>query len=146
MNKIEIYNKLKEIINPSNIKIDESMKLHTSFKIGGAADLFVFAKTIEDIKKILRFSKEYNINLTVIGNGSNILVTDKGIRGIVMKIELQEIKIKERIEDIANYKYIEKVAEDEESYSYNEVLVKVGAGVKLGYLARYTFKKRNRRF
>ena len=143
MNNTEIYNKLKEIINPSNIKINESMKLHTTFRIGGIADFFITAKTIYDIKKILKFCKYNNIPLSIIGNGSNILVLDKGIRGIVLKIDIQKIEIQKRIEDIANYSRLYKVAEDEEKYSYNDVLVKVGAGVKLGYLARKTFKRRN---
>ena len=143
MNNTEIYNKLKEIINPSNIKINESMKLHTTFKILGIADFFITAKTIDDIKSILKFCKYNNIPLSIIGNGSNLLVSDKGIRGIVLKIDIQKIEIQKRIEDIANYSSLNKVAEDEEKYSYNDVLVKVGAGVKLGYLARKTFKRRN---
>ena len=143
MNNTEIYNKLKEIINPSNIKINESMKLHTTFKIGGIADFFITAKTIDDIKNILKFCKDNNINLSIIGNGSNILVLDKGIRGIVLKIDIQKVEIQKKIEDIANYSSLNKVAENEEKYFYNDVLVKVGAGVKLGYLARKTFTRRN---
>lgn len=130
MNNTEIYNKLKEIIDPSNIKINESMKNHTSFKIGGNADFFVIAKTIDDIKNILKFSKDNNINLNVIGNGSNILVTDKGIRGIVIKIDLQEIEIQKRIEDVADNIELEKVAEEGEIYSYNEVIIKADSRSK----------------
>ena len=143
MNNIDIFNKLKEIVNPSNIKINESMKLHTTFKIGGMADYFITAKSVDDIKAVLFFCNEYNIPLTIIGNGSNILVTDKGIRGIVLKIDIQKIEIQKNKEDNENYAILDKVAEDEEKYSYNNVLVKVGAGVKLGYLARKTFKRRN---
>lgn len=141
MSNIEIYNELKKIIDQSNIKPNESMKNHTSFKIGGIADFFVTAKKIDDIKNILKFSNDNNINLTIIGNGSNILVTDKGIRGIVMKIDLQEIEIQKKVDDNANFADIEKVAEDEEIYSYNEVYVKVGAGVKLGMLAGILLKE-----
>lgn len=141
MSNTEIYNELKKIIDQSNIKPNESMKNHTSFKIGGIADFFVTAKKIDDIKNILKFSNDNNINLTIIGNGSNVLVTDKGIRGIVMKIDLQEIEIQKKIDDKANFMSIEKVAEDEEIYSYNEVYVKVGAGVKLGMLAGILLKE-----
>lgn len=141
MDKIEIYNKLKKVIDQSNIKVDESMKKHTSFKIGGNADFLISAKTVDDIKNILKFSNDNNIDLTIIGNGSNILVKDKGIRGIVMKIDLQEIEIQKKNEDLENYKIMEKVAEDEEIYSYNEVWVKVGAGVKLGMLAGILLKE-----
>lgn len=142
MDKIEIYNKLKKVIDQSNIKVDESMKKHTSFKIGGNADFLISAKTVDDIKNILKFSKENNMELTIIGNGSNILVTDKGIRGIVMKIDLQEIEIQKKIDDVANYANFDKVEEDEEIYSsYNEVCIKVGAGVKLGKLAAILLKE-----
>lgn len=143
MNNTDIYNKLKDIIEPSNIKINESMKKHTSFKIGGNADFFVTAKRIEDVKNILKFSKENEINITVIGNGSNILVTDKGIRGITMQIDLQELEIENKIEDKAELLQLPMVAEDEEIYSYSNVIVNVGAGVKLGKLARNTCKRRN---
>ena len=143
MSNIEIYNKLKKIINPSNIKINESMREHTSFKIGGLADFFITASSIDDVKNILNFSKENHIPLSIIGNGSNILVTDKGIRGIILKIDIQKIEIAKRIEDMANYSNLDKVAEEEEMYSLNNCLVKVGAGVKMGYLARKTFKRSN---
>lgn len=143
MNNSEIYNELKKIVDPSNIKVNECMKNHTSFKIGGNADFFITAKKIEDIKNVLFFSKDNEINLNIIGNGSNILVTDKGIRGIVMKIDLQGIKIQKRIEDVSNNMQLEMVAEEEENYSYNEVIVKAEAGVKLGKLARNIIKRRN---
>lgn len=96
MKSEEIFNELIKIIQPSNIKVNESMKKHTTFKIGGNADFFVTVRTIEEIKNILEFVKQNNIELTVLGNGSNILVTDKGIRGIVLKIDLQGIEIQKK--------------------------------------------------
>lgn len=81
-----IYDGLLEILDEKDIRKDETMRCHTSFKIGGTADFVVTPRTEKDIKKIVVFAKEMNIPLFIMGNGSNLLVRDKGIRGIVMKI------------------------------------------------------------
>lgn len=65
---------------------DEPMKAHTTFRIGGKADCFINASSIDDVKNVLAYAKENNIPLLVMGNGSNMLVSDKGIRGIVLRI------------------------------------------------------------
>lgn len=117
------------------------MKKHTSFKIGGNADLFVKAKTVDEIKQILEFVNKNKIKLTIIGNGSNLLVTDKGIRGIVMKIDLQGVDIQKKIEDNVIQMQEEMVAEEPVDYYYNQAIVTVGAGVKLGSLAQILLKE-----
>lgn len=68
------------------IKINEPMSLHTSFHIGGPADLLAIPSDREDIRTVLGFVRDNRIPLTVLGNGSNVLVRDKGIRGIVLKL------------------------------------------------------------
>lgn len=100
MKKEEIVQNLKKSLKSSTVLLEEPMKKHTSFKIGGVADIYVKAKTIEDIKEIIRVAKNSRISLTVIGNGSNILVTDKGIRGIVLEVNLQEEKFKKQEDGI----------------------------------------------
>lgn len=69
------------------IKKNESMKNHTSFKIGGEADLFCEPACCDDIRELIAYAKDKNIPVTVIGNGSNLLVGDRGIRGLVIKID-----------------------------------------------------------
>lgn len=96
MEKNEIYELLTKELEKSTVKIDEPMKEHTNFKIGGNADIFVAAKSIEDIQTILKITKQYKIPLTVLGNGSNVLVSDKGIRGIVLKIALSNFTIEKQ--------------------------------------------------
>lgn len=64
----------------------ENMRRHTSWRIGGPADIMVLPAGIDDIKRCLVLSRERGIPLTVIGNGSNLLVRDNGVRGIVLKI------------------------------------------------------------
>lgn len=64
----------------------EPMKKHTSFRIGGNADIYISPKSSEEIQSILFLAKKYDVPVTVMGNGSNLLVSDKGIRGIVIQI------------------------------------------------------------
>lgn len=68
------------------IRFNSPMKDHTSFRIGGPADVLIFPNNIEDVKNIVAYAKNKDIPYYIIGNGSNILVSDKGIRGIVIKI------------------------------------------------------------
>jgi len=68
-------------------KQNELMKKHTSFKIGGAADLFVLPETTEQIIKALSIAKTGGLTVTVVGNGSNLLVSDEGIEGMVLCLE-----------------------------------------------------------
>ena len=90
----EIYKQLIENgIDKSNIIIDEPMSMHTSFKVGGKADIFVKAYSLEKIKSVLKISKEENIPIFVLGNGTNLLVKDEGFRGIILQIKLENIEI-----------------------------------------------------
>lgn len=116
MNIKEIQN----IIPQENVYINELMSKYTSFKIGGAAECMVKIKTLEQLKSILKYTNENNIKLTIIGNGSNILVSDEGIKGIVVKIEIDNLEI-----DIQDKKAI----------------ITVGSGVKLGLLAQKCLKQ-----
>ena len=81
--KHEFYNKLKGIMGELPILFDEPMKKHTTFRIGGNADMFVAPK-LSQIPQIMALAKEYEVPVTIVGNGSNLLVGDKGIRGLVV--------------------------------------------------------------
>ena len=106
---------LRELIEKSNLPIDkekilynEPMSKHTTFKIGGPAECFIKIDNIDDLKEILSFVKENKVPLTVVGNGSNLLVLDNGIKGITTCIKLEGIELKEE-----NDFYILKVASGE---------------------------------
>lgn len=75
----------------------EPMKLHTSFRIGGPADYFAQPSDGEEIQALLAKAKELGLPVTVIGRGSNLLVQDKGIRGLVIQISssMNELVIKD---------------------------------------------------
>ena len=68
-------------------KPNEPMKKHTSFKIGGAADLFVCPASCDELVKTVEAAEENGVPLTVVGNGSNLLVSDAGIEGVVICLE-----------------------------------------------------------
>lgn len=118
LNIKEILEKSK--LNKENLYYDEPMAKHTSFKIGGPADVFIKVDNIEELKETLDLSKKNQIPLTIIGNGSNLLVTDKGIRGITAKLNLKDIEIKNE---------------------NNKQIIKVEAGVPVGLLAQKLLKE-----
>lgn len=89
---LNFVNELKEYIS-SDVYINESMKKHTTFKVGGNADYFVEVQNIFDLKYIVKTAKEYNIPYYILGNGSNLLVKDNGIRGIVIKMGMKSMDI-----------------------------------------------------
>ena len=118
VNKLEaerVLSDLKKVIPEENIKINEPMSKHTSFKTGGPAEIYIIGKTLEQIQEVLKYSNQNNIQLYIIGNGSNLLVSDEGIKGIVLKIAVDNIETLE---------------------SDFGVLVKAGAGVKIMALAQ----------
>lgn len=77
--------------------LDEPMSRHTSFRIGGPADMMAMPKNETELCNLLQKAAANNIPVTLIGNGSNLLVRDKGIRGLVIKLGnmLNEIKVEE---------------------------------------------------
>ena len=85
MDKQRIIDKLKDK-GVYNIKIDEEMKKHTSFKIGGKADILVWAENEANIVDTMEIARHEDIPIYIMGNGSNLLVRDGGLRGIVLKI------------------------------------------------------------
>lgn len=95
MQKEEVKQKIEQTITKEQIYYNEPMKKHTSFKTGGPAEIFIKIKKEEEIKQMQKIAKEKNIPITILGNGTNILVEDKGIEGIVAKIDIKKISIEE---------------------------------------------------
>jgi UDP-N-acetylmuramate dehydrogenase len=81
-----VYNKLVENIQGIKILKNEPMKKHTSFRIGGPVDLMILPKTKEEVQGAINICKKYQVNYYIIGNGSNLLVRDGGVRGVVIKL------------------------------------------------------------
>lgn len=80
------YEELVRILSPEQIHQNESMREHTTFRIGGPADWFVTPSTEEEIQKVMSLGVSNKMDVYVVGNGSNLLVGDRGIRGLVIQI------------------------------------------------------------
>ncbi|MCD4743409.1 MAG: UDP-N-acetylmuramate dehydrogenase [Desulfobacteraceae bacterium] len=80
----KLKNSYKELKENFSLLSDEPMKNHTSIKIGGPADLFAMPETQNEFVNLIKIARKENIPLTVIGDGTNLLIKDKGIRGLVI--------------------------------------------------------------
>ena len=89
------YDKLNNVIAKDSILIDEPMSRHTTFRVGGPADFFVTPKAKGEVRDVIRLCKEAGMPYYIIGNGSNLLVSDAGYRGVIVQIykEMNEVKV-----------------------------------------------------
>ena len=89
------YDKLNNVIAKDSILIDEPMSRHTTFRVGGPTDFFVTPKAKEEVRDVIRICKEAGMPYYIIGNGSNLLVSDAGYRGVIVQIykEMNEVKV-----------------------------------------------------
>ena len=116
MDFLEIENQIKDLKIPeSKILYQEPMRKYTTFKIGGLAECVIKIDNLKELKKILEIANNNSIPITIIGNGSNLLISDKGIKGITLMIKLEKIDIREKNDTIQ---------------------ITVGAGEKIGKLAQ----------
>ena len=129
---------LKDIIDTAKINIDKKqilynkeMKKYTSFKIGGEAECLIFVYTKEDLIEVLKFAKAHNIQITVLGNCTNVLISEKGIKGITIIIRIDENLIYEKKLNFEDNGKIDLV---------------VGAGVKLARLAQFLLRNEVAKF
>lgn len=95
MNKFRDFsNDLIKILDEKDIKIDEPMSNHTSFKVGGPADILITPESADQVLDTVKLCKAKNVPYYIMGNGSNLLVKDGGIRGVVVKLtKLKSIKV-----------------------------------------------------
>ena len=107
-----MLNNISEFIPAERIKYNEPLASHTSFNIGGPADVFVTVENEEEFAKAINFAKAENIRYFLLGNGSNVLASDEGFRGIIIKL-----------------------AGDFLNASVDGEIIKAGAGITLSKLA-----------
>ena len=112
MGQNDLLKGLRDITGESQVKVDEPMSIHTTFRIGGTADYFVMPSSISELQSVLHLLKKSDIEYYVIGNGSNLLVGDGGFRGVI-------IQLSDTFDDV---EYID------------DVTVKVMSGMKLSRL------------
>lgn len=81
-----MYSELAQILKPEQLIFNEPLSRHTTFGIGGPVDVLVIPQSLDDITAVVAFCSAQNVNLLVLGLGSNLLVRDKGVRGVALKI------------------------------------------------------------
>lgn len=115
---LDFINSLKNILKDYELIENEMMKKHTTFRTGGRAKFFVKPKTYNQIIEIIKLCNKFKINYFILGNGSNLLVSDNGYYGIVIQIQEH------------NFANLEVLKEDENNYS-----LKVGGGILMKTLS-----------
>lgn len=90
-----LYNKLVQVTDEKRVLKDEPMKKHTTFRVGGNADYFVMPQNASEIREIVTLCKHAEIPYYILGNGSNLLVSDTGYRGVIIQIykEMNDIQV-----------------------------------------------------
>ena len=84
--KENMKNRFETILGQDRILMEEPMKKHTTFRLGGPADFFLCPSDVNQIPEIIHICREEGIPWFVLGNGSNLLVSDQGYRGVVIQI------------------------------------------------------------
>ncbi|MDR7868107.1 MAG: UDP-N-acetylmuramate dehydrogenase [Sporomusaceae bacterium] len=112
--KDDFFTQLQKVIAAPRLLLDEPLSKHTTFRIGGPADYLVLPASTREVAAVLVVAREYGMPVTILGNGSNVLVRDKGIRGLVLKFDATMGSI-----------------------THSGTTVKAGAGASLGDVARY---------
>ncbi|MGE6365989.1 UDP-N-acetylmuramate dehydrogenase [Bacillus paramycoides] len=86
MNMQEVYKYLSTVLPEGHVKQDEMLKNHTHIKVGGKADVFVAPTNYDEIQEVIKYANQYNIPVTFLGNGSNVIIKDGGLRGITVSL------------------------------------------------------------
>ncbi|CAM4256891.1 UDP-N-acetylmuramate dehydrogenase [Lacicoccus alkaliphilus] len=111
MDKTQIEKDLKTKLTNSTIKIDEPLKNYTYTETGGPADFYVTPKDFEDVSTLLKYCHDNHIPVTYLGNGSNIIIRDGGIRGIVLNLlELTHLTLADDVISVGSGRAIIEVS------------------------------------
>jgi len=115
---LEIKNKIVDLID-SKILLDESLKKHTTFGVGGTSSIFAYPKDKQDLVKLLEYTSKENIKIFFIGSGSNLLISDNGFDGVIISLK----------KSFKNFEI------------NNSLEANIGTGVMLGHMVRELTKK-----
>lgn len=122
-----IISSLKNELGENRIKVNEPMSLHTTFKIGGPAEYYFEAHAVEEIVSAVRFAKQHGISFFVVGGGSNMIVSDRGIKGLVIKNNCRRFEVLGVTGKVKNQKI-----------GVDKAMVFAESGVIMNQLVRYT--------
>lgn len=85
--KKKLYYDLVKIVGKENIKVEEILKEHTFIKLGGKVDFYITPTTYKMVSKVVKLCNKYSFPLMVLGNGSNLIIRDGGIRGVIINLK-----------------------------------------------------------
>ncbi len=117
MDKTEIIFNLAEILG-CDARKDEPMNKHTTFKIGGNADAYIKVNSLSKLSAILKECRQSEVDYMILGNGSNLLVSDEGIKGAVIRLD-------------GDFRQITLI---------DDTIIYCGAGASLAYLCKFALK------
>ncbi len=123
----DIKKEFSDQFGPGRVKFDEPMAAHTYFRIGGPAQIYFEALTTDELVKAIKLAIDNKLPFTVIGGGANVLISDKGLPGLVVKNRAEGIKIAGIKGAIKN---------DEKAVG--EIYVQAESGTSMNRLARFT--------
>lgn len=121
------YTLFIQSVGQDKLKFDEPLAKHTYFKLGGSADLFFEAKTKEDLVSVVQSALTYHVPYLILGGGSNVLITENGFRGLVIKNKTSNIQLKGFAGGV-----------DRGKLDLKEAIVQADSGVTANLLIRYT--------
>ena len=123
----KLFLQLQRVFGEQRVKSNEPMNAHTTFRSGGSAQVFLAVDTVDDLVKACSIARQNGVSVRVFGAGSNLIASDKGISGLVIKNNCRRFEILSMVGRVANTKV-----------DLNQVLVFAEAGVILNQLVRFT--------
>lgn len=120
----------KKFLLTDQLKLNESLAFHTTFKLGGPAKIFLAAKTGEELVKVVSLCRKLSLPFLILGQGSNILIGDSGFKGVVIKNKAKKIKILGYKGKVRNLRIKVK-----------NIFVEASSGVFVNQLVRYTLNE-----
>ncbi len=121
---------LEKVLGPNKIRRNEPMSAHTTFKIGGPAEYYIDVDTIDDLVLAFNTARKLNIPVFLFGGGSNVIVADHGIKGLVIKNNCRRFEVMRMSGRIKNQKIVSSKA-----------LVYAESGVIMNQLVRFTIEQ-----
>ncbi len=124
----KMIQKLAELVEEDHLFLQEPMKKHTTFRVGGPAEVYIKG-TKEECQKVYRFCTEEKIPCMILGNCSNVLISDKGLKGVVLECgeKMSEICVEENLIQVEAGAHLAKIARI--AYEHSLIGLEFAAGI-----------------
>ncbi len=129
-----MYDYMKTIIPQERILFHEPMSRHTTFRVGGEAECFVMVRTEEELTKLILHLNQIEEEYFILGNGSNLLVGDKGYRGVVLKLggSMEEVSVEGNVVRAGAGALLSKVAAEAKNHGLSGMEFAAGIPGSIG--------------